>query len=224
MHRMIRRTLTSVATLPLLLVAGPALAGAPTDQLKSSIDQVIKVIEDTSLHKPLIGFGAAGAVTRTPVIFIHGNNDTPFPTACNPFCRVQAFAQYFADARKTRVPYCETRVIDIRGRTHRLKITVQGNEPTAPSQSLQNRAAMSAASECAIHVNAVALHVQRVDRLDQHYGAMQLGAQSEKPSSSGGMPSSFRTTTYTLPSGEPIKLTPGRTWLELVPRGNLSAL
>jgi hypothetical protein len=30
-------------------VAGPALAGAPTDQLKSSIDQVIKVIEDTAL-------------------------------------------------------------------------------------------------------------------------------------------------------------------------------
>jgi len=54
-------------------------------------------IEDTSLHKPLIGFGAAGAVTRTPVIFIHGNNDTPFPTACNPFGRVQAFAQFFAD-------------------------------------------------------------------------------------------------------------------------------
>ena len=49
MHRMIRRTLTSVAALPLLLAAAPALAGAPTDQLKSSIDQVIKVLEDTSL-------------------------------------------------------------------------------------------------------------------------------------------------------------------------------
>jgi hypothetical protein len=33
-----------------------------------------------------------------------------------------------------------------------------------------------------------------------------------------------QTTTYTLPSGAPIKLTPGRTWLELVPLGNLSAL
>jgi pimeloyl-ACP methyl ester carboxylesterase len=54
-------------------------------------------IEDASLGKPLIGFGAAGPVHRTPVIFIHGNNDTPFPTACNPFGRVQAFAQYFAD-------------------------------------------------------------------------------------------------------------------------------
>jgi phospholipid transport system substrate-binding protein len=49
MHRMIRRTLTSVAALPFLLAAAPALAGAPTDQLKSSIDQVLKVLEDTSL-------------------------------------------------------------------------------------------------------------------------------------------------------------------------------
>jgi pimeloyl-ACP methyl ester carboxylesterase len=55
------------------------------------------VIEDTSLGKPVIGFGAAGSVTHTPVIFLHGNNDTPFPTACNPFGRVQAFAQYLAD-------------------------------------------------------------------------------------------------------------------------------
>ena len=37
-------------------------------------------------------------------------------------------------------------------------------------------------------------------------------------------PSEAQTTTYTLPSGEPIRLTPGRTWLELVPLGNLSAL
>ena len=56
-------------------------------------------IEDASLGRPLIGFGAAGPVTRTPVIFIHGNNDTPFPTACNPFYgRMQAFAQFFADS------------------------------------------------------------------------------------------------------------------------------
>ena len=54
-------------------------------------------IEDTSLDKPLIGFGAAGPVVRTPVIFVHGNNDTPFPTACNPFGRMQALAQFLAD-------------------------------------------------------------------------------------------------------------------------------
>jgi pimeloyl-ACP methyl ester carboxylesterase len=56
------------------------------------------VIEDTSLGKPIIGFGAAGPVNRTPVIFIHGNNDTPFPTDCNPFGRMQAFAQFLADS------------------------------------------------------------------------------------------------------------------------------
>ena len=49
MYRMIRRTLTSVVGLPLLLAAAPALAGAPTDQLKSSIDQVIKVLDDPAL-------------------------------------------------------------------------------------------------------------------------------------------------------------------------------
>ncbi|HEY2561707.1 MAG TPA: hypothetical protein VGI48_18500 [Caldimonas sp.] len=56
------------------------------------------VIEDASLtNKALIGFGAAGQVKRTPVILIHGNNDTPFATACNPYGRVQALAQYLAD-------------------------------------------------------------------------------------------------------------------------------
>jgi len=35
---------------------------------------------------PVIGFGGSqGRVERVPVIFLHGNNDTPFPTACNPF-------------------------------------------------------------------------------------------------------------------------------------------
>ena len=56
------------------------------------------VIEDTSLHKPIIGFGAAGTVTRTPVIFIHGNNDTPFATLCSAYGRVQALAQFLADS------------------------------------------------------------------------------------------------------------------------------
>ena len=55
------------------------------------------VIEDASLARPVIGFGAAGPVTRTPVIFLHGNNDTPFATACNPYGRMQAFAQFLAD-------------------------------------------------------------------------------------------------------------------------------
>jgi len=55
------------------------------------------VIIDVSLGVPVIGFGAAGPVQRTPVIFLHGNNDTPFPTACNPFGSIHNFAQFFAD-------------------------------------------------------------------------------------------------------------------------------
>jgi pimeloyl-ACP methyl ester carboxylesterase len=55
------------------------------------------VIEDASLAKPIIGFGAAGVVQRVPVIFLHGNNDTPFATACNPYGRMQALAQHLAD-------------------------------------------------------------------------------------------------------------------------------
>lgn len=55
------------------------------------------VIEDASLQKPVIGFGAAGRASRTPVIFLHGNNDTPFPTACSPYGNARAFAQHLAD-------------------------------------------------------------------------------------------------------------------------------
>jgi pimeloyl-ACP methyl ester carboxylesterase len=45
----------------------------------------------------VIGFGDSGAVTRTPVIFLHGNNDTPFPTACSVHGRMHDMAQYLAD-------------------------------------------------------------------------------------------------------------------------------
>ena len=55
------------------------------------------VINDALLGTPLIGFGAAGEVDCTPVIFVHGNNDTPFPTACDPYGKMQAFAQFLAD-------------------------------------------------------------------------------------------------------------------------------
>ncbi len=40
-------------------------------------------IIDASLGVPIIGFGGSqGRVERLPVIFLHGNNDTPFPTTC----------------------------------------------------------------------------------------------------------------------------------------------
>jgi pimeloyl-ACP methyl ester carboxylesterase len=86
--RRILSTLLAAATLGAAHAAGVVGNTLPAD---------FPVIEDTSLAKPVIGFGAAGPVVHTPVIFLHGNNDTPFPTACNPFGRVQAFAQNLAD-------------------------------------------------------------------------------------------------------------------------------
>ena len=75
-----------------------AAASAHADgTVGTSLPANFPVTLDASLGTPLIGFGAAGAVTRTPVVFVHGNNDTPYPTACNPFGRVQAFAQFLAD-------------------------------------------------------------------------------------------------------------------------------
>ncbi len=80
-----------------LLMAGALGAAQAAGVVGNTFPADFPVIEDTSLGKPVIGFGAAGPVVRTPVIFLHGNNDTPFPTACNPLGRVQAFAQNLAD-------------------------------------------------------------------------------------------------------------------------------
>ena len=79
-----------------LLGAGAGIAQAQTT-VGSTLPADFPVIVDASLNKPVIGFGAAGDVKRTPVVFVHGNNDTPFPTACNPYGRMQALAQYLAD-------------------------------------------------------------------------------------------------------------------------------
>ena len=95
--------------LPRLLITLFAAAACAAAQAAGTVGTTFPadfpVIEDTSLGKPVIGFGAAGPVTHVPVIFLHGNNDTPFPTflpgnngtPCSQFGRVQAFAQYLAD-------------------------------------------------------------------------------------------------------------------------------
>jgi pimeloyl-ACP methyl ester carboxylesterase len=97
-----RRTLLLVLALTLVaaVVAGPSAArlDRATATVGTSFPSDFPVIVDHSLGVPVIGFGAAGPVTRTPVIFLHGNNDTPYPTTCNGgFGKVQAFAQYLAD-------------------------------------------------------------------------------------------------------------------------------
>jgi pimeloyl-ACP methyl ester carboxylesterase len=79
-----------------LLLLG-AVAAHAAGTVGTTFPADFPVIEDASLGVPVIGFGAAGTVRRTPVIFLHGNNDTPFATACNPYGRIQAVAQYLAD-------------------------------------------------------------------------------------------------------------------------------
>jgi len=84
-------------TFALFIACLSAAAVHAAGTVGSSLPEGFPVIEDASLAVPVIGFGAAGAAVRTPVIFLHGNNDTPFPTACSPYGNARAFAQYLAD-------------------------------------------------------------------------------------------------------------------------------
>jgi triacylglycerol esterase/lipase EstA (alpha/beta hydrolase family) len=88
------RVVASLAPV-LATLASAGVASAAT--VGTSFPAGFPTIVDASLGTPVLGFGAAGAVTRTPVIFLHGNNDTPYPTHCNPYGDAQAFAQYFVD-------------------------------------------------------------------------------------------------------------------------------
>ena len=91
----ITRTLRrAAATLGLIAAAAAEAAGTVGNTLPADFP----VIEDASLGKPVIGFGAAGTVTRTPVIFLHGNNDVPFATSCSATNgKIQGLAQHLAD-------------------------------------------------------------------------------------------------------------------------------
>ena len=81
----------------LALLGVAMMVGSAAAQVGTSFPADFPVIVDASLGVPVIGFGAAGPVKRTPVIFLHGNNDTPFPTACNPLGRIHTMAQFFLD-------------------------------------------------------------------------------------------------------------------------------
>jgi len=47
-----KRGLTTTALIAMMVVAGPAHAGAPTDQLKGATDRVLKLLQDPELKKP----------------------------------------------------------------------------------------------------------------------------------------------------------------------------
>jgi len=92
----------AMALLTLLTLLMPAVLLPPTvargaEQVGTTFPADFPVILDASLGVPVIGFGAAGRVRRTPVIFLHGNNDTPFPTTCNPLGKIHDVAQFFLD-------------------------------------------------------------------------------------------------------------------------------
>ena len=69
-------------------------AGAAPTALGSTLPADFPVIRNPYLGVPVIGFGARGRVDRVPVIFLHGNNDTPFPTTCNPLGYTRNLAQH----------------------------------------------------------------------------------------------------------------------------------
>lgn len=86
------------AALLFLAMAISASAQPPPPQVGNSFPPGFPSIENFYLGTNVLGFGARGFIHRVPVIFLHGNNDTPYPTSCNPdYGAVHSFAQYFAD-------------------------------------------------------------------------------------------------------------------------------
>lgn len=73
------RTVAAVGA-ALLLTAASSAGAAPVG---TSLPAGFPLIRDASLGVPVLGFGAAGPLRRTPVVMLHGNNDTPFSTTCN---------------------------------------------------------------------------------------------------------------------------------------------
>jgi pimeloyl-ACP methyl ester carboxylesterase len=88
------RLASLLSSIAALVLAGAAHAAGTVG---TTLPADFPVIADASLGTPLLGFGAAGPLTRTPVILVHGNNDTPFATACSFYGRIQALAQFLAD-------------------------------------------------------------------------------------------------------------------------------
>jgi pimeloyl-ACP methyl ester carboxylesterase len=89
-----RIALVVMVLLATLLAPVAARAGGTVG---TSFPAGFAVPTDASLGVPVLGFGAAGPVRRTPVILLHGNNDTPYPTICNPYGNVHDLAQSLAD-------------------------------------------------------------------------------------------------------------------------------
>ncbi len=95
---MIKHLRIAAAAAMLLLLAGTGSGAANAAEVGTTFPDGFPVITNFYLGKPVIGFGSdIGRTGHVPVIFLHGNNDTPYPTACNPFGHVHDFAQFFLD-------------------------------------------------------------------------------------------------------------------------------
>jgi pimeloyl-ACP methyl ester carboxylesterase len=96
--------LLGAACLVATVIAPPLAASADVPAtVGTSLPHGFTAPRNPYLGTPVPGFGASGRVKRVPVIFLHGNNDTPFPTSCNPFGYIHNAAQYFVD-RGYRLP------------------------------------------------------------------------------------------------------------------------
>jgi pimeloyl-ACP methyl ester carboxylesterase len=89
------RVLAALAALAAALAAAGQAGAGPA--VGTSFPAGFATPVDASLGVPVLGFGAAGALSRTPVILLHGNNDTPYATACNPYGNMHDLAQFLVD-------------------------------------------------------------------------------------------------------------------------------
>ena len=97
---MINRHLRIAAVIAVLLPFSALGLASPSkgDQIGSTFPDHFPVIQNFYLGKPVIGFGSAtGPVEHVPVIFLHGNNDTPYATNCSHHGRIQDLAKFFLD-------------------------------------------------------------------------------------------------------------------------------
>ena len=93
---MTRSRIGLMAALWLMWSVVPVAAKEPLP-VGTTFPKGFPVIMNYYLGQPVLGFGAKGPLNRVPVIFLHGNNDTPFATTCNPYGNVHDFAQYLVD-------------------------------------------------------------------------------------------------------------------------------
>jgi hypothetical protein len=93
-------TLSAALVLAATTASTPVAAEQSRPQVGTTFPEGFAVPLDASSGAPVLGFGSSeGEVTRTPVVFLHGNNDTPYPTSCNEqYGKVRDFAQHLLDS------------------------------------------------------------------------------------------------------------------------------